>query len=205
MSLTSLRQAATALPRSEWGAAVEEFLDITLNWASPDDEDPDTIRPLLRTKLVPQEAAERQSAVCDEFAHDLVEGIDRALAMEWVTRERASRWSADEYELLRQGRENVRTAGRLDVGTVELGGVPVTVLSGDDYASTHLFWLDEYGLVGEHGTLVSVPTRTTVLAGPIVAGATGLDYLHATVRLTMSFYEEAEHRLMLACTTGTRT
>jgi hypothetical protein len=206
VSLVSLRQAATAVPRSEWMAAVNEFLDRTLSLASPD-EHLDTIRSLLRAKLVPGEEAERRSAVWDEFGQDLVEGlvIDRALMMEWVTRERASGWSADEHTLLRQGRKNVRAAGRLDVGTSEVGGVPVTLLSGDDYASTHLFWLDKYELVGEHGTLVSVPTRTTVLAAPIVAGTTGFDYLDAMVRLTMIMYEEAEHRSCSACTTGTLT
>jgi hypothetical protein len=198
VSLVSLRQAATALPRSEWMTAVNEFLDRTLNLASPDDEDLDAIRPLLRTKLVPEQEAQRRSAVCDEFGQDLVEAlfVDRALAMEWVTRERASGWSADEHELLRQGRENVRAAGRLDVGTGEVGGVPVSLLSGDEYATTHLYWLDEYDLVGEHGTLVSVPTRTTVLAAPIVAGTTGFDCLDAMVRLTMSMFEDAEHPLM---------
>jgi hypothetical protein len=196
--LASLYQAATALPRSEWMAAINEFLDSMLNPTSPDEENLDTIRPLLRTKLVPQEAAQQLSAVCDEFGQDLVEGlvIDRALTMEWVTRERASRWSADEYELLRQGRQNVRTTGRLDVRTVEVGGVRVSVLSGDDYASTHLFWLDEYELVGQHGTLVSAPTRTTVLAAPIAAGTTGFHYLPAMVKLTMSMYEDAKHPLM---------
>jgi hypothetical protein len=196
--LTSLYKAATALPRSEWTAAVNEFLDTAFNGAAPDQEDMDTIRRQLRTKLMPEEAAQRVSAVCADFGQDLVEGLvlDRALAMEWVTRERASGWSADEYELLWQGRENVRTGGRLDVGTAEVDAVPVTVLSGDDYASTHLFWLDEYNLVGQHGTLVSVPTRTTVLAAPIVAGTTGFDYLDAIVRVTMSMYEEGEHPLM---------
>ena len=198
VSLASLRQAATALPRSEWATAVNEFVDGTLNPTFPDDENLETIRPLLRTRLVPEEAAQQLSTVCEDFGQGLVEGLilDRPLTMEWVERERASRWSAREHELLRQGRENVRAAGRLDVETVEVGGVPVTMLSGDDYASTHLFWLDEYGLVGTHGTLVSVPSRTKVLAAPIVAGTTGFNYLTPMVRLTMAIYDDAKDPLM---------
>lgn len=39
--------------------------------------------------------------------------IDRALAMEWVTTERAARWPAAEHKLLERGRENVHAGGRL--------------------------------------------------------------------------------------------
>ena len=198
LPLGPLTRAATRLPRSEWMAAINEFLNMTLNPASRDDEGLDALRPLLRTKLVVEEAAQQRKAVYGEFGQDLVEGlvIDRALTMEWVTEKRAAGWPAERYELLRWGRENVRAAGRLDVRAVEVSGAPVTVLSGDDYASTHLYWLDEYGLVGQHGTLVSVPNRTTVLAAPIVAGTNGFDHLHPMVQLTMSMYEDAEFPLM---------
>jgi hypothetical protein len=195
--LEALRRAATALPRSEWLAAVNEYLDRTLARTAPDDG-LDPIRPLLRTKLIVEKAARERSVVSGEFGQDLVEGLvlDGALTMEWVSEERAARWPAEEHELLWQGRRNVRSAGRLEPSTVDVNGTPVTVLTGDDYASTHLFWLDEYGLVGKHGTLVSVPTRTTVLAAPIVAGTTGFDHLDAMVRLTITMYENAEHPLM---------
>ena len=62
LPLASLHQAATALSRDEWGVAIGEFLDSMLNPASPADEDLDTIRPLLRTKLVPEEAARKLDA-----------------------------------------------------------------------------------------------------------------------------------------------
>ena len=195
--LEALRGAATALPRAEWQAAVHEFLDGWLR-QEPSDETLDSVRPLLRTKLVQEETAQQRSAVYEEFGQDLVEVlvIDRALTMEWVTEQRVSRWSADPAELLQQGRDNVRAAGRLDATTVDMGEVQVTVLAGDDYASTHLHWLDEYGLVGAHGTLVSVPNPATVVTAPIVAGTTGFDYLDAMVRLTMTMFEDAEHPLM---------
>jgi hypothetical protein len=198
VSLAPLSRAATALPRSEWTAAVDEFLTRTLAVDGDDAEDLDAILPLLRTKLVPEGAAEQGSAVYGEFGQDLVEGlvVDRALTMEWVTTERAERWSATEGTLLRRGRENVRAGGRLDVATEEVGGVRVTLLTGDDYASTHLFWLDEYGLVGAHGALVSVPSRTSVLVAPIVAGTNGFTYLGAMAQLTMVAYGEARHPVM---------
>ena len=196
--LESLRQAATALPRAEWQPAVHEFLDSLLDPAYPAGETMESVRPLLRTKMVREETARQRSAVYEEFGQDLVEVlvVDRALTMEWVTEERVARWSADPDELLEQGRENVRAAGRLTAETVEMDGVPVTMLSGDDYASTHLRWLDEYGLVGLHGTLVSVPSSTAILAAPITAGTTGFDHLTPMVQLTASMYEHAEHPLM---------
>lgn len=198
VSLEPLREAATALPRAEWQAAVHEFVDGLLSPEYPAHETLDSVRPLLRTKMVREETAKERSAVYEEFGQDLVEVLvlDRALTMEWVTDERVARWSADPNELLERGRENVHAAGRLTAETVEMDGVPVTMLSGDDYTSTHLRWLDEYGLVGPHGTLVSLPTRTDVLATPITAGTTGFDYLGTLVRLTASMYENAEHRLM---------
>jgi hypothetical protein len=198
LPLDSLRRAATALPRAEWQAAVHEFVDGWLSPEYPADETLESVRPLLRTKMVREETARERSAVYEEFGQELVEVLvlDRALTMDWVTEERVARWSGDPDELLEQGRENVHTAGRLTAETVEMDEVPVTMLSGDDYASTHLRWLDEYGLVGEHGTLVSMPTRTAVLATPITAGTTGFHYLGAMVRLTASMYGDAEHPLM---------
>lgn len=196
--LEPLRRAATALPQDEWMAAVNQFVDRMFAPEEPESESLEAIRPLLRTKLLPEKDAEPQSVVSSEFGQDLVEGlvVDRALTMEWVTEDRALDWAADESELLRQGRENVRAEGLLEVDTVDVNGTTVTVLSGNDYASTHLYWLDEYGLVGEHGTLVSVPTPTMVLAVPIVAGANGLVLLDPIVRLTASILEDADKRLM---------
>jgi hypothetical protein len=41
-----------------------------------------------------------------------------------------------------------------------------------------------------------VPSRTTVLAAPIVFGTTGFEYLEARVRLTTSMYTETRDPLM---------
>lgn len=78
-------------------------------------------------------------------------------------------WGIDRDEAWQLAWNNTRSmCGPIDVATVEVGKGLLTVAHGEHfYTASHIRWLGELCEISDHGALVAIPRRSTMLIHPI--------------------------------------
>jgi hypothetical protein len=167
--------ACQELPGEEWAAAVHSHFeavvatDLERHFAGPEEA-----RASLKARLledayfqdVPVEGLWRR--VADDLR--LVLAYDLPQAVTIPAAEEVRELGADD-ELFALALDHTRAEAGIELARHEFpeGDRPLFVLSGDSYfVSTHALWAGELDPpASEHGTLVAVPSRHTLLAHPI--------------------------------------
>lgn len=133
-------------------------------------DDFEAVRPLLRVRLVAAEYVARALSppLARVLAEDLVAvlAVDTPSAVHMPGREQVARWGCEEGELWNAALLGVRREQGLTTRVHEVDGTRITALTGDSfYTATWALWAGELDPpAGEHGTLVAVPHRHSVLA-----------------------------------------
>lgn len=217
IQLDNLRRRAEQAPRDQWRNLIDEFLD-QLGDADQDTaptESLDDVRSQLRTRIYPvdREIPDGLVPVRRPVAPGIEEClvIDRPTTVMTPSADRVADWPLDSDGLLDLGRANLRAGQPLEVVQREvMDGADIAVLAGDeDYASTHLLWLDRYPVVGPYGALVAVPAEgvlfvhpitdgTVYSAGEVLAGATLDRYAQAEKPIAAALYHWHDGEIFLA-------
>jgi hypothetical protein len=179
MWLGNLAQLCHAAPRAEWPGIVRTHFERLLAAAEPTPfSGPDEARAAIKARLVvdsfladlPWTPAARR--VADDLW--LVLAYDLPDTVQIPVREKVLEWGAED-ELFELAIEHARTGPGLELqrhgmpAGEEGGEAPVWALIGESFfTATHALWADSFDApASEHGTLVAVPNRHTVLAHPI--------------------------------------
>ncbi|MFI9596874.1 hypothetical protein [Nonomuraea sp. NPDC052265] len=169
VKLTGLRREAGRRAREDWPVLVSEHLAHALATAHEryDACDLDQVASLLRTRVeAVDEVADLTRVVGRHLNADLVELL--TVGSRLVRPEEAGCWPVPTAQALDLAVANVRRDERLEVENIELGGTPVTRLTGvRPSAATHLRWLGDHLPVPADGVLVVLPDPYTVLVHPV--------------------------------------
>lgn len=129
--------------------------------------------------------------------HDL-DGIISALAFDLPTAirqvrpEDAALWNKPIDELFEIGLSNVRKMARPNISEVPIDDNAKAILFSSDssYVATYALLLKYYpACIGPHGSLISVPTRHTMLCYPI-RGIEVVKVVHALILVTYGMYND---------------
>ncbi len=171
LGLQNLAQQCSHLPRERWAPLIEEHLDALLGAEAEanamDRRDFDTVKPVLKVRLYPEEALEDSEADAVVLARP-VPGLAAVLVYDFahtvasVPREEANRWERTDDELRRVGLENLAEEPSPDRKDLEVErGVVLRLLSGSSFfVSSQLLRLEHF-LPPKlpYGALVCAPTR----------------------------------------------
>ncbi len=179
VNLETLRRKAADEPYSQWPDLVADHLSnlwthIDLAAEAPlDMGDFERMRPLIRTRMYPEEAMHDVGVpiVSRTLARGLVQRVvlDQVNTVMPVTYDRLSQWPITEPELFELAEANARGDGLLQVTDLANdSGEKILRLSGSsDYASAHVRWLGEYPVAGRWGAAFVVPCEGLVYIHPI--------------------------------------
>ncbi|MFI6211283.1 hypothetical protein ACIBCD_04755 [Nocardia brasiliensis] len=176
-SLANLRRVAAGEPQANWFALAADHLATgiaTLELAAHDGVDSfAAVRDSIRTRLYPS-TMRAEDAVRRMVAPGLVQRVvlDRVHTVAQVTHEMRREWQIGEYDLFALAERNVRADGPLEVTVHEFDdplaeGLPLSLLSGSEYATAHVRWLGDYPVTGTAGALVILPAKQHMYAYPI--------------------------------------
>ena len=112
-------------------------------------------------------------------------------AVTTVSRLAVPRWGVDLDLAVRTGRDNVRRAGVLQ----RRRDGPWLVLSGDEFTSTHVWWVRQEVLDAGASPLVALPTPTIVLVAAEPGGPRGDSVLTQMAEQARRWHDEAPDRL----------
>ncbi|MFF5205440.1 hypothetical protein [Streptosporangium sp. NPDC000396] len=193
--LAGLRAEARRRSREDWPMLVSEHLSHVL--ATVDEPfdacDLAQVRPLLRTRIQPDDDLGSARLVGRHLTADLVE----VLTVEYGGTERPVRpeevgcWPITAAQALALAVDNARRDERLSVTEADLGGVAIRRLSGPTPgAAAHLRRLDDYLPVPADGVLVVLPDPATLVVHPIE----GIGVVRAIERLRLFAQREFDRR-----------
>ncbi|GGS56664.1 hypothetical protein GCM10010156_14070 [Planobispora rosea] len=191
--LTGLRAEAGRRSREDWPMLVSEHLAHTL--ATLDEPldacDLSQVRPLLRTRIQPDDDLASARVVGRHLTADLVEvlTVGYGTGGRPVRPEEVRCWPVTAAQALDLALDNARQDERLTVTEEDLGGVPVRRLTGPTACATaHLRRLDDYLSVPADGVLVVLPDPATLVVHPIE----GIGVVRAIERLRLLALQEFE-------------
>ena len=184
----------------QWPALAREHVSRLVAGASPGRpahaRSWDEVRPKLRARLRPVAVARSDRLPTYVLRHVGV-GLGEVLAVvdddavTTVSRLAVPRWGVDLDLAVRTGRDNVRRAGVLQ----RRRDGPWLVLSGDEFTSTHVWWVRQEVLDAGASPLVALPTPTIVLVAAEPGGPRGDSVLTQMAEQARRWHDEAPDRL----------
>lgn len=174
--LLNLAQMCHQLPREEWAEVVQHHFDSLFEAGGQDEAldglegDFERARALLKVRLYPEDASEamdRAHAVFRPSFDRVIEALvyDFPNTVATVHTDHVKAWGRPPEEIFGLGLSNVRSSGKLtpQAFPLEEGG-SLEALTGESFfTATHALLLDDYIGAAEHGALVAIPHRHTVL------------------------------------------
>lgn len=199
VDLTEIRQELNGLPPERWAAVAHTHLAALARAqeAAVDLRTYATAAPALRSRLSAPEAVP-PGVLQRPLAEGLVEVLtvlSAAGGVGTVPLAAAAGWGRLPDELFERARHQVLDDGLLTRTRVDLGGVEMTVVeSASTFTATHLLWLPTYVDVPSDGALVAAPTRTLVMAHPLV-DRTALDAIQALLLNATRLHRDGPQQL----------
>lgn len=180
VSMARLRQLTINEPTGEWFAIISDYLSTLLATAAVERESPldvtdfGSMRGLIRTRTYVV-GEDDDEWVCWPIAPGLVQRllIDHVHTVESVRRRWVTHWPMSDAGLFDLADDNVRADGDAHVAAVSFDGEPmaeglaISRLTGPEYLTAHLGWLDAYPVVGSAGALITIPSKTVMYCYPI--------------------------------------
>ncbi|MFQ6394459.1 hypothetical protein ACLMAJ_13460 [Nocardia sp. KC 131] len=203
LSLSNLRRKVAGEPGDEWPALVADhlstfFAELELSASAPlDMDDFERIRPLLRTRMYPEDMEDNGFPIVSRtLAPGLAQRvvIDQVNTMITVSRERLSHWGIPEPDLFALAEANTRGDGLLTVAEIfeeddEDFERILGLYGSSDYASAHVRWLGEYSVGGQWGSAFVVPCEGTVYIHPL-DGADAFISVGTLARMAATVYAD---------------
>lgn len=173
LGLQSIAQVCRARPRGAWGHAIKHHFDVAF-----DSTDGDAAELLARDWSLAKSRVKLRL-----YGEELVPGVpivtwpvaDRLLAVLSfdlpdtvisVRRDDRANWAVDDDELFAVALANVKGAGLLRTGSVDIGGrTKLSVIEGahDFFAASHALMLGDYLGDAPHGAVLAIPHRHAVI------------------------------------------
>jgi hypothetical protein len=199
MGLTNLAQQCHVSPRGDWITIVAQHFTVLDEGGAVEFADPEQARATLRLRLIDDDFTGGRDQPLAEWriAKDLrlVLAYDLPTRVVLPARDEALQWGTAE-ELFDLALEQTRaTHTELELERYDYDEqdrvVSIWALTGDSFfTATHVIWADDLAPPApEHGVLVAVPNRHTVLAHPIrdLAAVFAVTLMH---RITQAAWEE---------------
>ncbi|MBF6171843.1 hypothetical protein [Nocardia blacklockiae] len=154
------------------------------------------VRGLIRTRMYSTAPAGVQ-VVRRVVAPGLIQRIviDHGGTVTPVSYELLQRWPIGEFELFTLAERNVRAEGGVRIRHGELdipladALPPLAILSGPEYLTAHVRWLDEHPVTGPAGAVLIMPSAQHIYAYPVV-GAEVAAAVTVLAQLARASYEE---------------
>lgn len=179
LGLQSIAQVCHARPRRAWAEAIAHHFDVALE--SRDGETADALagdwsraKEVVKLRLYEEDDVPGVPIVSWRVAERLVAvlSFDLPDTVISVRRDDRARWDVADRDLFDVALANVKRAGRLQGGDVDIGGgTRLHVLEGphEFFAATHALLLGDYlREATPNGAVVAIPNRHVVLYHPLV-------------------------------------
>lgn len=173
LGLQNIAQVCNARPRSTWADAIRHHFDVAFD---PKDglaaealaKDWSLAKTKVKLRLYGEELVPSVPLVTWPISEGLlaVLSFDLPDTVISVRREDRANWAASDDEIFETALANVRSAGRLHSGSVDIGKqTSLTVIEGsnDFFAASRSLVLDEYVGAAPHGAVVAIPHRHAVV------------------------------------------
>jgi hypothetical protein len=173
LGLQNIAQVCHARPRAAWADTIRHHFDVAFD--SKDGEAAEVLAKdwsLAKTKVKVRLYGEELVPGVPLVNWPVAEGLLAVLSFDLpdtvisVRREDRANWSVDDEELFAVALANVRNAGLLHAGTVDIGArTSLEVLEGssDFFAASHALMLEEYVGDAPHGAVVAIPHRHAIV------------------------------------------
>ncbi|MEV0246842.1 hypothetical protein AB0H76_09675 [Nocardia sp. NPDC050712] len=194
VSLDTLHRHLSSEPPGDWVSVLADHLATAITAADAETQAPldlsdyAAVGGLLRTRLYGEEDDD-EDHVTRPWAPGLIQRLllDGVQTVVPVRRDWLRYWPAlTDTELFALAEDHVRADGQVQITRAEFGdiepmaaGLPLFLLTGPEYLTTHASWLDAHGVTGPAGALFIVPAKETIYCYPI----TDLDVIRAATVL----------------------
>lgn len=181
IAFADVRVKLAELPRTQWAGAiydhVVDYLTELELAGEPvvDLDDPDAIRPALRSRVYRARDLSGGDVLCRPLAGSLLEAcmVAGERTLRTVPAALPERWDVPADEVYAAARSATREHAAVERAEHDAGGVPVVELYGaGPYVTSCVFWLDELIELPAGAALVTLPARGVLLAHPVAPETT---------------------------------
>jgi hypothetical protein len=181
LSTWNIAQICAQTPDTEWNTIISDhFSNLfkaeaeTVEYNNKK-ENFENVKSLLRLQLYPENYLEQVPFQDEIISRTDIQGtlsvlvIDLPSSVQSVKKSDSTVWDLSEQELFSIALENTLTAGSINHSSVDAGGFYLQALEGENILSAvQVFNLEKFNdCYGEHGSIVSIPTRHFILCYPI--------------------------------------